>query len=153
MKKKQKDEIRVKAETDLLIKPKKFIKDIYKQNIKVLEYTFESFFIDSDLEGQDEESQEALVRIYAWARWLTNINTKEIPNEVIRYKKQYVDYSTYIESTEDDDYIYRTTIFYTTIKAIDLNDKIVVIKDRKRTGSSTNKIPKKNLFGKKFSEE
>lgn len=36
MKKKQKDEIRVKAETDFIDKAKKFIKDIYKQNIKGL---------------------------------------------------------------------------------------------------------------------
>ena len=36
MKKKQKDEIRVKAETDFIEIAKKFIKDIYKQNIKGL---------------------------------------------------------------------------------------------------------------------
>ena len=59
MKKKQKDEIRVKAETDFIEIAKKFIKDIYKQNIKDLEYTFESFFIDSDLEGPDKEFQRS----------------------------------------------------------------------------------------------
>jgi hypothetical protein len=50
---------------------------------------------------------------------------------------------------EDDDYIYRTIIFYKTVKAIDYNGNIVEVEPKNEYNSYPDKLPKKNSLWKK----
>lgn len=149
MKRKQKDEVREKAKTDFVDNAKKLIEDFYKSKIKDLQYTFESFFIDSDMEDPDEESELERIKLYGWVRGLSKINTKELPNKDMRYKKLEEDYETEIEVEEDDDYIIRKTKFFTIKKATDLNDKTSII-EKKYKYTLPTKIPKKKSLWKKI---
>ena len=151
MKKKQKDEIKKIVQTGFDSKAKNLIKEFYGNDIKDFDYTFESFFIDSDLENPDEDSNNEREKIYIWAKGLAKLNTKEIPSKDIRYKnkKEEEDTDIIIEK-EDDNYIYKTIIFYKTVKGTDVNNKIVEIEPKKEVKRISQKIPKKKSLWKKI---
>ncbi len=150
MKKKQKSEIKEKAKMDFVNKAKNLIKEFYGNDIKDFDYTFESFFIDSDIKEPDEDSNLERMKIYSWARRLAKINTKKIPSGDVRYKEEYVEEDTDIKIiNEDDDYIYRKIIFYKTVKAIDYNGNIVEVEPKNEYNSYPDKLPKKNSLWKK----
>ena len=151
MKKKQKSEIKNQAQTNFVNKAKNLIKEFYGNDIKDFNYTFESFFIDSELEDPDEESKIEREKIYSWARRLAKINTKKIPSGDLRYKEIYEEEDTEIKiEREDDDYIYRIIIFYKTVKAIDNNDKIVEVEPKNEYNKYRDKLPKKKSLWKKI---
>ena len=150
MKKKQKSEIKEKAKMDFVNKAKNLIKEFYGNDIKDFDYTFESFFIDSDIKEPDEDSNLERMKIYSWARRLAKINTKKIPSGDLRYKEIYEEEDTDIKIiNEDDDYIYRKIIFYKTVKAIDYNGNIVEVEPKNEYNSYPDKLPKKNSLWKK----
>ena len=147
---KKKNETKKNAQ-NFVSKAKNLIKEFYGNNIKDFEYTFESFFIDSDLENPDEDSNNEREKIYIWAKGLAKLNTKEIPSKDIRYKnkKEEEDTDIIIEK-EDDNYIYKTIIFYKTVKGTDVNNKIVEIEPKKEVKRISQKIPKKKSLWKKI---
>jgi predicted GTPase len=87
MKKKQKEDIKKIAQTDFVSKAKNLIKEFYGNDIKDFDYTFESFFIDSDIKEPDEDSNLERMKIYSWARRLAKINTKKIPSGMLGIKR------------------------------------------------------------------
>ena len=146
---KKKNETKKNAQ-NFVSKAKNLIKEFYGNDIKDFNYTFESFFIDSELEDPDEDSKSEREKIYTWATRLAKINTKEIPNKDPRYRKTYEEYDTDIKILkEDDDYIYRTIIFYKTVKAEDYNGKIIELEPRKEYDKKPQPIPKKKTLWKK----
>jgi len=153
-----KEEIMKVAKEDFIDKAKNLIVEYYgRDKVKDLKYSFESFFINS--KAKDNDSKVIREKIYIWAMGLARINAKDIPikNPNFRYTKE--DQDTQIDITEDDDYIYKTTTFYTFKYAIDINGKKVYIDseeniicnpDKKKGRSNTIKIPKKQSLWKKI---
>ena len=118
--------------------------------MKDLKYTFQIFFIDSR---------------FRWTRWLirkiegrnlclgngiSKHKYKRKPNKDIIYRYTYEDYDTSKETIENDDYIYRPTLFYANIKAVDYNDKVVILKDKTKQEGHKLKYQKTISLEKSF---
>ena len=102
-------------------------------------YTYNSFFIDSDLEDSDNDSLREKEKIIEWAKELPRINTTEI---FPRYKKIYESNTVESSRWEDYYYIYERDNYYTTIKGIDLNNNEIIIEPKRLISTKTTKIPK-----------
>ena len=161
MKENQKKKIREIAKNDFIKRAKDEIAKFYggEKQIKNFEYTFESFFIDSDLDlikEKDEENEDykemiyERQKIYNWVMGAGRINPKDIPNNDPEYRKKFEVEDKTIVVTEDFDYIYKTVTHYTTLKGVDLNGHIKIIEERKPVGETTTKIPKKLSIFKKI---
>lgn len=156
MSKKQKKVIKENAKKEFISLAKNDIINFFggKDKIKDLDYTFESFFIDSDFESECSKEDEdypgkVRVKIYDWARGLTRINTKSIPNKDPRYKDVLDKEESDISISEDDNYVYKTITKYKIVKAIDLNDKEIII-EKTKIGEVKSHIPKKQSLWMKI---
>jgi hypothetical protein len=162
MSEKQKQKIRENAKKDFINKAKDEIAKFFggENSIKDFKYTFESFFIDSDLDilkekdVKNEKYKEMIFerqKIYNWVIGLDKINPKELPNNDPEFRRKFYYPDSDIDVTEDFDYIYKTVTFYSTLKGEDLNGHIKILEERKLVGKTTTKIPKKlSIFKKIF---
>ena len=156
MRKKQRKVIKENAKNEFINFAKNEIINFFggKDQIKDLDYTFESFFIDSDFESEISEEDEdnpkiVRLKIYDWARGLTKINPEKIPNEDPRYKDVEEKQESDISISEDDNYVYKTVTKYKIRKAIDLNDKEIII-EKTKIGEVKSNIPKKQSLWMKI---
>ena len=133
-----------KNKIEFVNQTKELIKKFYGQ--KELPGAIPYFFIDSDLEDPDENSLKARIEICQWASGLPPFNMKKLEVKDPRYKEVLEDYDNETKTTEDDDYVYKTTIVYKFKKAKDLNDNIIPLGNKEIIRSVTNKYPKKKSF-------
>ena len=123
---------------EFIDKIKNIIDNFYGKGYE--KYTYNSFFIDSDLEDSDNDSLREKKNI-EWAKELPRINKTEI---FPRYKKIYESNTVESSRWEDNYYIYERDNYYTTIKGIDLNNNEIIIEPKRLISTKTTKIPKNN---------
>jgi len=108
------------------------------------QYSFKSFFVDSDLEEPDDDSLIEKEKIIIWAKELPFINTPLIRDKDIKFKRIYEDKVVESSTSEDYNYKYLKRYFYVITRGIDINDKEVIIEPKRLINTEINRIPKNN---------
>ena len=107
------------------------------------QYSFKSFFVDSDLDEPDDDSLIEKEKIIIWAKELPFINTPLIRDKDIKFKRIYEDKVVESSTSEDYNYKYLKRYFYVITRGIDINDYSVII-EKRLINTEINRIPKNN---------
>lgn len=143
---KKKEELK-KNKIEFVEELKKVIEKFYR---KKLEHSLQYFFIDSDLDDIDEESNEERYKIIMWMNGLTYINSFQVSEvkDINHKSEKWVYYSEQREYVKDDYQIKEITKKRKLI-AIDLDDNEIDMNKIEDCGTSVVKIPiKKSLWQK-----
>lgn len=108
------------------------------------QYSFKSFFVDSDLDDPDDDSLIERKNIFNWAKELPFINTPLIRDKDIKFKRIYEEHVVESSTSEDYNYKYLKRYFYVIKRGIDINDKEVIIEPKRLINTEINRIPKNN---------
>ena len=108
------------------------------------QYSFKSFFVDSDLDEPDDDSLIEKEEIIYWAKKLPILNTMLIKYENLRFKRIYENHDVESSTSEDYNYKYLKRYFYVIKRGIDINDKEVIIEPKRLINTEINRIPKNN---------
>ena len=129
-------------------KSKELIEKFYN---KKLENRFKYFFIDSDLDEIDPESEKERLELFRWINSLTFVNTVKLTvvND-INHKEEDWEFDSDQREYVSDGFRIIETIKKKQFYAIDLNDNKVILKPWEVYDTNKEKIPIKNTLWQKI---